>query len=152
MPYIPRPKKPVYNNNGIVIGSLNFDHGTGWWVLTKHLKAHHKLQRPAGWAVDTSVLEELREYAEGNDRKAAIKLLLDNGGRNPQQLVSFLYEFDEHGIELDRRHGKQIVLVDKYWRGWVNSELNYGPDWKVAFKAQENDLPTTTPSPQLRLL
>ena len=141
----PRIQTPVYNDSGVVIGKMHYQgpynyralsNGRGprgTFFLEKNVKPEHHLMKPEAWAVDTKVLEQLREYAYGHAEDAMIILhIAENNGRR-SQLQVMLTQFDEHGIEIDRGHGKQIALPDKYWAGgrWIDDELLMQSSMKI---------------------
>ena len=137
----PRKQTPVYNDTGVVIGKMRYmgswDYRKlangrgprGTFYLEKNVKPEHKLRKPEGWAVDTKVLEQLREYAYGHAEDARIMLHITEDDGSKSQLDAMLTRFDEHGIEIDRGHGKQIVLPDKHWSGgrWIDGEYHMQP-------------------------
>lgn len=75
---------------------------------TNRRRSVHQLRQPPAWAIDATILGELR--AAGVKR---IEVREVEGG---QTYTTTLETFFKHGIALDRGHGRQVALPLAYWR------------------------------------
>jgi hypothetical protein len=99
--------EPVRDNTGRVVGRIVREGGVV--MLVKHNldpQVHH-LQRPPAWATDTIHLERLEAFGG-----RFIRLRMITG----EVLEAALSDFMRYGLEIDRGHGQQFALADRYWR------------------------------------
>lgn len=90
--------RPVYAQ-GRVVGRMV----DGWLVKTGLDPCRHKVRIPVGWATDAEHLEipGLR----------GVRLYVKDGSTWTATLAAWR----RYGRPLDRGHGRQVVLVDRYW-------------------------------------
>ena len=106
----------VHNIDGNTIGGIK----NGW--LTKSVDPLiHKLRSPAGWATDKAHIDMLT-----NTNGKGIILKLPNG----ELLQASTKLFLDHGIEINRGHGPQIVLPEKWW---TSSSQGNEDAWQTKF-------------------
>lgn len=105
----PRPGRrfPVYNIVGRVVGHVDGDS-----FLKKASGSRHMLREPRGWAMDTSILADLRVWGVTDVRVTDT----DTGA----VYVASLAEFEAHGVAFNRGFGPQVVLPLGYWT--INGE------------------------------
>lgn len=103
-------RAPAYNNDGHVVGAYFREGDRAVLEKTGLSYAEHHVERPAGWATDVEHLDNLMKLVD-EPRNALVRLVLTDGSR----LWASVATFEEHGFAIDRGHGKQRLLVDKWW-------------------------------------
>lgn len=100
--------RPFYNDRDQVVGTLSRC-SDGQLRLRKHVDPkRHKLYAPPGWAIDEAHLGELEACGA-----AGVELHVTTG----KVLRASLAAFRECGRIINRGHGRQVVLADRYWSG-----------------------------------
>jgi hypothetical protein len=118
---------PMRNGGGKVVGEILSELGTPPEFHKYNLnEMKHKLRSPSGWSLDYLHLLRLKEITEedGFDpRDAKIILHLDDKTLRTTSLENaYSHEGIIHrskpgpaSINVDRGHGSQRVILDKYW-------------------------------------
>ena len=94
-------KKAVHNSNGAIVGQIK----NGW--LEKRVDpTKHMMRSPEGYATDIAHINMLQD-----GKAQGIRLKLPDGST----LQASTYTLVEHGIEITRGHGLQLLLPIKWW-------------------------------------
>jgi hypothetical protein len=103
---------PLHNQKGKQVGWLEHEDVANQVVLRKTGldPTKHMLIYPPGWATDTDHLELLEKFA--GVLPAIVELRTTTG----QVWRTTLDHFKEHGVYINRGHGPQLVLPEKWWR------------------------------------
>jgi hypothetical protein len=103
---------PLHNRKGQQVGWLEHEDLTNQVVLRKQGldPAKHMLVQPPGWATDAAHLELLEKFA--GPLPAVVELRTSTG----QTWRTTLDHFKEHAAAIDRGHGPQLVLPQRWWR------------------------------------
>jgi len=94
-----QPGQVLRNGAGTIVGRLTPD---GW--LEKHVDpARHKVRTPSGWATDAVHLE--------TPGLRGVRLCLPDG----TTLEAPIETWRRYGRLMERGHGLQVLLLDRYW-------------------------------------
>lgn len=100
----------AYNAHGRVVGRFIRDSGGTWWLEKRVLDpVVHMLRRPRGWATDVEHLEQLRRRGGPT---AGVRIF----DTNKRVWTATVAQFDAHGVPVERGHGTQVVLPERFWR------------------------------------
>jgi len=91
-----------YNARGQVVGTLH-----NGWLVKRVDSRRHQLRKPPGWCVDEQHIEQIEALGARGVK------LLDEHGRT---WTASTDAFRHHGLTVDRGHGRQVLLVERYWR------------------------------------
>lgn len=97
--------EPVQRDDGTVIGYVW--HGIFMKTLKEKGPKHHKLDSPPAWAFDVSSVEQAETLGA-----VTIEIRCKDTGRIYRTSTETLWK---NKRDMDRGHGKQMYLVDKYW-------------------------------------
>lgn len=100
----------AYNQRGQVAGRFVRDRAGSWRLVKRGLSPErHMLRRPRGWATDREHLDELR-------RRGGLRALVELRDTHGRVWTASLAQFDRYGLAIDRGHGRQVVLAERFWR------------------------------------
>ena len=95
---------PLYNERHQITGTINDD---GILLKVGLDPAKHQMRYPPGWAIDMAHLDTLEKQ-----KGTGVELRTIDGTR----LTATLETFKTYGQEINRKAGKQTLLLLKYWR------------------------------------
>ena len=110
----------VTNATGKVVGSIVYENGGV--SLHKRVKLANMLRTPSGWATDVDHLASLTRAAadiDCNPNDTFIALHDDTG----IIWTASLAQFHDHGINVNRGHGKQRCLPIRLWRTTSDAQM-----------------------------
>ena len=106
--------RPVYDNNGRVVGTISISDGVV--TLEKTLsRAKHMLRIPSGWATDATHMELLSSISlEVGLNPADARVAIDD--ERKVRWLATVHDFMTNGFAMDRGFGKQRFLPEKFWK------------------------------------